>query len=263
MDLALAAAVPSVRYLAAQVSNRGRPPAIFIAAERDRRSAPPCGVFLLFLLGDGGDDVDHASGTAARKRATGIHQGLVIGKPSMCLRELFWGCPGRDDLCDDLVVEFPQHRGDVFARQSVHGLQPPPLTPSAVRNCAKQVPGPFQPSRSERRTAAAGQCALALITRTRDPFERSTSACEQISSSISATSISVVGSHCNVLGISPGQMRQAEPSLSSTIWLLSCCLICIADLRVIDPSLGCLSGARKPVLRSDYSSDYLAEGRMR
>jgi len=83
------------------------------------------------------------------------------------------------------------------------------------------------------------------------------------SSSISATSIPVVGSHCNVLGISPGQMRQAEPSLSSTIWLLSCCLICVADLRVIDPSLGCLSGARKPVLRSDYSSDYLAEGRMR
>src|SRR5207244_1256466 len=118
-----------------------------------------------------------------------------------------------------------------------------------------------QPSRSERRTAAAGQCALALITRTRDPFERSTSACEQISSSISATSISVVGSHCNVLGISPGQMRQAEPSLSSTIWLLSCCLICIADLRVIDPSLGCVRGAGEPVLRSDYSSDYLAEGR--
>src|SRR5947209_12970767 len=47
---------------------------------------------------------------------------------------------------------------------------------------------------------------------------------------MSATSISVVGSHCNVLGISPGQMRHAEPSLSSTIWLLSCFLICIADL---------------------------------
>src|SRR5207245_3993901 len=48
--------------------------------------------------------------------------------------------------------------------------------------------------------------------------------------SMSATSISVVGSHCNVLGISPGQMRHAEPSLSSTIWLLSCFLICIVDL---------------------------------
>jgi hypothetical protein len=32
------------------------------------------------------------------------------------------------------------------------------------------------------------------------------------------------------LGISPGQIRHAEPSLSSTRWLLSCLLICIADL---------------------------------
>jgi len=55
-----------------------------------------------------------------------------------------------------------------------------------------------------------------LITRTRDPFERLISACEQISSSMSATSISVVGRHCKVLGISPGQIRHAEPSLSST-----------------------------------------------
>jgi hypothetical protein len=29
------------------------------------------------------------------------------------------------------------------------------------------------------------------------------------------------------LDTSPGQMRHVEPSLSSTIWLLSCCLICI------------------------------------
>jgi hypothetical protein len=54
-------------------------------------------------------------------------------------------------------------------------------------------------------------------TRTWDPSERLISACEQISSSISATSISVVDSHCNVLGVSPGQMRHVEPSLSSTI----------------------------------------------
>jgi hypothetical protein len=33
--------------------------------------------------------------------------------------------------------------------------------------------------------------------------------------------------------------------------------------EMIDPSLGCLSGAGKPVLQSDYSSDYLAEKRMR
>src|SRR5262245_24938224 len=82
----------------------------------------------------------------------------------------------------------------------------------------------------QRRTAAAGHCELTLITRTRDPFERSISACEQISSSMSATSISVVGSHCKILGISPGQMRHAEPYLSSTRWLLLCFLIFIADL---------------------------------
>jgi hypothetical protein len=34
-----------------------------------------------------------------------------------------------------------------------------------------------QPARRQRRTAATGQYALALITRTRDPFERSTSVC--------------------------------------------------------------------------------------
>src|SRR6266446_7655855 len=120
-----------------------------------------------------------------------------------------------------------------------------------------------QPWRRQRRTAEAGQCALALITRTRDPFERLISACEQISSSMSATSISVVGSHCKVLGISPGQMRHAEPSLSSTMWLLSCFLICIADLRLIDPSLGCLKSAETRAIWRDYSSDYWAEGRMR
>src|SRR5207237_10483046 len=46
-----------------------------------------------------------------------------------------------------------------------------------------------------------------------------------------APSVSVVGSSCKVVEISPGQMRHAEPSLSSTIWLLSCFLICISDLR--------------------------------
>jgi hypothetical protein len=66
--------------------------------------------------------------------------------------------------------------------------------------------------------------AVTAIEREGDP------ACEQISSSMSATSMSVVGRHCKVLGISPGQMRHAEPSLSSTSWLLSCLLICIADL---------------------------------
>src|SRR5262249_27706279 len=109
--------------------------------------------------------------------------------------------------------------------------------------------GPFQPSRSERRTAAAGQYALALIARTRDPFARSTRACEQISCSISVTSISVVGRHSNVLGISPGQMRHAEPSLSSTIWLLSCFLICIAISVRSNPSVVCIrvdvSGAQR------------------
>src|SRR5262249_42014165 len=104
--------------------------------------------------------------------------------------------------------------------------------------------GPFQPSRSERRTAAPGQYALALITRTHVPFERSTRACEQISCSISVTSISVVGLHCNVLGTSPGQMRQAEPSPSSTIRLLSCFLICMADVRAIESEPCMYRGAR-------------------
>src|SRR5262245_37179 len=85
---------------------------------------------------------------------------------------------------------------------------------AASSKTAQGGAGPFQPSRSERRTAAAGRYALALIARTRDPFLRSTRACEQISCSISLTSISVVGRHSNVLGISPGQMRHAEPSLS-------------------------------------------------
>jgi hypothetical protein len=96
---------------------------------------------------------------------------------------------------------------------------------TSARRCAAA-----QPWRRQRRTAAAGHCTLTLITRTRDPLERSISACEQISSSMSVTSISVVGRHCKVLGISPGQMRHAEPSLSSTRRLLSCFLICIADL---------------------------------
>jgi hypothetical protein len=107
-------------------------------------------------------------------------------------------------------------------------------TPQPLAKLREGGAGPFQPSRSERRTAAAGQYALALIARTRDPFARSTRACEQISCSICVTSISVVGRHSNALGISPGQMRHAEPSLSSTIWLLSCFLICIADLRAIE-----------------------------
>src|SRR6266568_9471687 len=128
---------------------------------------------------------------------------------------------------------------------------------------AQRLEPAAQPWRRQRRTAVAGHFELALITRTRDPLERSTSACEQISSSMSATSISVVGSHCKVLGISPGQMRHPEPSLSSTIWLLSCFLICIADLRLIDPSLGCLKSAGTRAIWRDYSSDYWAEGRMR
>ena len=88
--------------------------------------------------------------------------------------------------------------------------------------CALHV---LQPSRSARRTASVGQSSFALITRTRDPSECVTSACEQMSSSMSATSSSVAGNHCNVLDTSPGQIRHVEPSLSSTMWLLSCCLI--------------------------------------
>src|SRR5262249_23691691 len=88
---------------------------------RHGRSASPCDFFLVFLLADGGDDVDHASDAASRKRATGIHQGLVVGEPSMRFRELFGGRPGRDDFRGDHVIELTEHRGDVFARPGVHG----------------------------------------------------------------------------------------------------------------------------------------------
>lgn len=98
--------------------------------------------------------------------------------------------------------------------------------------------GGSQPLLSERRTASTGQFALASMTRTRDPSERLISACEQIASSMPTTSISVVDCHCNVFGVSPGQMRQADPSLSSTMWLRSCCLIRIWFLV---PSLSSLS----------------------
>ena len=40
------AQVSNVQVSNVQVSNRGRLPAIFIAAEPHRRLAPPCGVFL-------------------------------------------------------------------------------------------------------------------------------------------------------------------------------------------------------------------------
>src|SRR5262249_59105726 len=60
---------------------------------------------------------------------------------------------------------------------------------------------------------------------------------------MSATSISVVDNHCSVLGISDGQIRHVEPSLSSTMWLMSCFLICIATSRKssgrLRPSSGC------------------------
>jgi hypothetical protein len=74
----------------------------------------------------------------------------------------------------------------------------------------------LHPSRRRRRTVATGQFSLALITRTCDPVQRSVSACEQISSSMSATSISVVDNDCRVLGISEGQMRDVEPFLKSS-----------------------------------------------
>src|SRR5262249_35951799 len=112
----------------------------------------------------------------------------------------------------------------------------PPSTPSFVTSVARNTeeasprPAHIPPEGEPRCLTYTLTCPVKLITRTRDPFERSISACEQISSSMSATSISVVGRHRKVLGISPGQMRHAEPSLSSTTWLLSCLLICIADL---------------------------------
>jgi len=82
-----------------------------------------------------------------------------------------------------------------------------------------------QPSPSERRTAATGHSALASITLTLDSWAWSIKVWEQISCSISTTSISVVGSHCSVFATSAGHIRHTEPSLSSTMSLLSCRLI--------------------------------------
>src|SRR5262249_11690382 len=74
----------------------------------------------------------------------------------------------------------------------------------------------------------------------------------KISSSMSATSISVVDNHCRVLGISEGQMRHVEPSLSSTMWPTSCFLICIANLLEssgrLRSSSGCLCRRLSPCL---------------
>src|SRR5262249_59770308 len=41
----------------------------------------------------------------------------------MRFRELFGGRPGRNDLCDDVVVELPQHCGHIFARKGAHGFK--------------------------------------------------------------------------------------------------------------------------------------------
>ena len=64
----------------------------------------------------------------------------------------------------------------------------------------------------------------ASMTRERVPLVRSTRACVQYGSSISETTIRLDGStqHCHTAAISPGQMRQVEPSSSST--LVSACL---------------------------------------
>src|SRR5215831_20525456 len=85
-----------------------------------------------------------------------------------------------------------------------------------------------QPFLKDCRTCWTGQSLLASITRTREPSVLSMRAWEQNSSSISETSRTVVGSHPNVRSISPGQIRQLEPSSSFTIWLLSCFSICMA-----------------------------------
>jgi hypothetical protein len=52
------------------------------------------------------------------------------------------------------------------------------------------------------RRRGAGHCALTLITRTRDPLERSINACEQILSSMSASANRI--RHRALLGIAAG-----------------------------------------------------------
>jgi hypothetical protein len=73
------------------------------------------------------------------------------------------------------------------------------------------------PSFSDRRTCATGQSVLASITRTREPSFCSMRVCEQNSSLIADTRRSVVGNHCKVATVSPGQIRHLEPSSSSTM----------------------------------------------
>ena len=68
-----------------------------------------------------------------------------------------------------------------------------------MQGCASHV---LQPSRSARRPRSTGQSSFALITR--DPSKRVTSACEQISSSMSLISSSVVGTHFIIVDTSPG-----------------------------------------------------------
>jgi hypothetical protein len=69
-----------------------------------------------------------------------------------------------------------------------------------------------------------------------------------------------IGSRCKDLGISPGQMRHAEPSLSSTIWLLSCFLICIADLPCDRIQALDVSGAQRATPRATiWSKDGCAD----
>src|SRR5262249_37903532 len=53
-------------------------PASSSPLRRHGRSASPCDFFLLFLLADGGDDVDHASHPAPPKPATPLHQSLLL-----------------------------------------------------------------------------------------------------------------------------------------------------------------------------------------
>jgi hypothetical protein len=56
-------------------------------------------------------------------------------------------------------------------------------------------------------------------------------------------------------------MRHAEPSPSSTIWLLSCFLMCIAGLQEMVRALDLLGAGMSPI--GECSSDYWVEARMR
>ena len=67
---------------------------------------------------------DQAGNAAAGQWPPCIHQRLVVDDPSMCFGELVAGRPGRNDLCNDHIVQLTEQRSDILARKCAHGCLP-------------------------------------------------------------------------------------------------------------------------------------------